>query len=201
MTASAKSGSDTGPSAGGAARLVVASQEGRANARAAAGRDRGRLERDPRRGLLAETGRWVATRSAFEGAWYRWPWTTGATSGPTGVGSAARTDSAPGKGGKVSRVASALPHSEGGADTRGGLVKGHRACETGGWGRSTLRWTETTELGPEPRTPGVSGASREEGPSGLPFGARHRSTVDRVVGRCAQAEANRTPAGVCGESA
>jgi hypothetical protein len=117
------------------------------------------------------------------------PEITGGASGPTGVRSAARGDSAPGKGGKVSRVASALPHSEGGASKRGGLVKWHRACETGGWGRSTLRGTETTELGPEPirlwRT-GVSGASRGDGPSGLPFGARHRSTVDRVVGGCAK---------------
>jgi len=29
-------------------------------------------------------------------------------------------------------------------------VKGPRACETGGWGCITLRWTETSELGPEP---------------------------------------------------
>jgi len=38
---------------------------------------------------------------------------------PTGVGSTARMDSTAGKVGKVSRVASALPHSEGAAYKRG----------------------------------------------------------------------------------
>ena len=37
---------------------------------------------------------------------------TGERVGPTGVGSAARVDSTAVKGGKVSAVASALPHSE-----------------------------------------------------------------------------------------
>ncbi len=40
--------------------------------------------------------------------------------GPTGVGSAARVDSTAVKGGKVSGVASALPHSEGAAYKRQG---------------------------------------------------------------------------------
>ena len=83
-------------------------------------------------------------------------------------------------------------------------MKWPRACETGGWGRTTLGWTETAELGPELirlwRT-GVSGASREEGPSGLPFGARHRSSVDPVAGGCAKAGANQVLIGVCGEHA
>ena len=56
---------------------------------------------------------WVATRSQHEEAWYRGPHTTGRGRGPTGVGSTARRDSARGKVGKVSRVAEALPHSEG----------------------------------------------------------------------------------------
>src|SRR5882724_13103782 len=109
----------------------------------------------PRRTLLAETGSrgWrlgdktrkpgIAAPAQREGG-----------RGPTGVRSTARMDSAAGKVGKVSRVAEALPHSEGAAYKRQG-VKSPRAGETGGWGRSTRRWTETTELGPEPRTPGV----------------------------------------------
>jgi hypothetical protein len=68
--------------------------------------------------------------------------------------------------------------------------KSRGACETGGWGRSKPGWTETTELGPEPRTPGVSGASRGDDPSGLPFGATNRSTGDHVVGGCARDHAN-----------
>jgi hypothetical protein len=55
-------------------------------------------------------------------------------------------------------------------------VKAPRACETDGWGRSKRGWTETAQLGPEPRTPGVSGASCGEDPSGLPLGARYRSS-------------------------
>ena len=129
------------------------------------------------------------------------PARTGGASGPTGVGSAARADSTPGKVGKVSRVASALPHSEGGAYKRGRLVKWPRACETGGWGRSKPRWAETAELGPEPRTPGVSGASRDDDPSGLPFGASYRSTVDHVGGGCAKVGANQVLIGACGEHA
>ena len=46
--------------------------------------------------------------------------TTGWPQGPTGVWSMARVDSTAGKVGKVSRVASALPHSEGAAYKRQG---------------------------------------------------------------------------------
>jgi hypothetical protein len=79
---------------------------------------------------------WVATRYSIEEAWHRDTTTTGRWRGPTGVGSTARVDSTTGKVGKVSRVASALPHSEGVAYKRQ-TVKSLRACETDGWGRST----------------------------------------------------------------
>jgi hypothetical protein len=75
----------------------------------------------PRRGLLAETGGcgWRLFDSP------RQPGTCACTQrewrvGPTGVGSAARVESTAGKVGKVSRVASALPHSEGAAYKRQG---------------------------------------------------------------------------------
>ena len=61
---------------------------------------------------------WVATRYRNEEAWYRGPNTTGGCRGPAGVGSTARADSTAGKVGKVSWVASALPHSEGAAYKR-----------------------------------------------------------------------------------
>jgi len=79
---------------------------------------------------------WVATRYSIEEAWHRDTTTTGRWRGPTGVGSTARVDSTRGKVGKVSRVASALPHSEGAAYKRQ-AVKSPRACETDGWGRTT----------------------------------------------------------------
>jgi hypothetical protein len=72
-----------------------------------------------------------------------------------GVGSTARVDSAAVKVGKVSRVASACPHSDGAAYKPAMMVKSLRACETGGWGRSKRGGLETTQLRPEPRTPGV----------------------------------------------
>ena len=56
---------------------------------------------------------WVATRSKVEEAWHRDTSTTGRWRGPIGVGSTARVDSTAVKVGKVSWVASALPHSEG----------------------------------------------------------------------------------------
>ena len=75
-----------------------------------------RRNHEPRRVLLAEAGRLgVATPYYEEEAWYRWSNTTGWTSGPPGVGSTARMDGTGAKVGKVSRVASALPHSEGAA--------------------------------------------------------------------------------------
>jgi hypothetical protein len=52
--------------------------------------------------------------------------TTGRRLGPTGVRSTARVDSTVAKGGKVSWVASALPHSEGVAYKR--LVREVVAC-------------------------------------------------------------------------
>ena len=61
--------------------------------------------------------------------------TTGERAGLTGVGSAARVESTAVKVGKVSWVASALPHSEGAAYKRQD-VKALRAGETDGWGRS-----------------------------------------------------------------
>ena len=68
----------------------------------------------PRRALLAETGGcgWQLGRNSRL-AWYLGVITTGWRLGPTGVGSMARVESTAVKGGKVSRVASALPHSEG----------------------------------------------------------------------------------------
>ena len=53
----------------------------------------------------------------------------------TGVGSAACRESTSVKVGKVSRVAEALPHSEGAAYKRKD-VKSQRACETDAWGSS-----------------------------------------------------------------
>jgi hypothetical protein len=61
---------------------------------------------------------WVATRYRNEEAWYRGANTTGGRREPTGVGSTARADSTAAKVGKVSWVASALPHSEGAAYKR-----------------------------------------------------------------------------------
>jgi hypothetical protein len=78
----------------------------------------------------------VATRYSLEEAWHRDTSTTGGWRGPTGVGSTARVESTAVKVGKVSWVASALPHSEGAAYKRQ-TVKSLRACETDGWGRST----------------------------------------------------------------
>ena len=76
---------------------------------------------EPRRGLLVETGNlWVATRFKFEGAWDLGANTTGWRPGPTGAESAARVESTAVKVGKVSWVASALPHSEGAAYKRQG---------------------------------------------------------------------------------
>ena len=59
---------------------------------------------------------WVATRFATEVAWHRDAHEQrDGSRGPTGVWSMARVDSAAVKVGKVSRVAEALPHSEGAA--------------------------------------------------------------------------------------
>jgi hypothetical protein len=62
----------------------------------------------------------VATPYYEEEAWYRCSNTTGRGSGTTGVGSTARVERTVAKVGKVSWVASALPHSEGVAYKRQG---------------------------------------------------------------------------------
>ena len=78
-----------------------------------------RRNMQPRRRLLAETGArgWrLADRTRKPGI--AAPTQREGDRGPTGVRSTARVESAAGKGGKVSRVAEALPHSEGAAYKR-----------------------------------------------------------------------------------
>ena len=83
--------------------------------------------------------------------------------GPIGVRSTARVESTAVKVGKVSRVAEALPHGEGIASKPPGGEVAMCPRETGGWGRSKRRGTETTELGPEPTTPlGQKGGAFEQ---------------------------------------
>ena len=67
----------------------------------------------PRRGLLAETGIVGGDSVIVRGSLAPWRVHNGKAPGPAGVGSTARVDSTAAKVGKVSRVASALPHSEG----------------------------------------------------------------------------------------
>jgi hypothetical protein len=113
-----KSGGDTVPQKAGwepiGPHFVGASQEGRANMRAAAGRERCSAEKHSPSGIAGRDGLrgWRLGRST------RKPGIAAPTQreggcGPTGVGSTARMDSVAGKVGKVSRVAEALPHSEG----------------------------------------------------------------------------------------
>ena len=104
--------------------------------------------------------------------------------GPTGVGSTARVDSTAMKVGKVWLVAEALPHSEGAAYKDD--PKAQRADQTGGWGRSTRGWTETTQLGPEPRTPGVerwlAAPLEERHPKGRPSSTLSEGTGPSPTG-------------------
>ena len=101
--------------------LVGASPQGRANIRAAAGRERCSAEiHNPVRHCWQRQALWVANRSQHEEVWHRGLSTTGGGREPTGVGSTARMDSAPGKVGKFSQVAEALPHGEGAGYKRQG---------------------------------------------------------------------------------